>query len=67
MLNLYRIVRVFNRRTGRYVQARVDLTIDVDDLCKTLGAKALLNKSGKTKLVNGTIVAFAKTTETTNA
>lgn len=49
-LTTYRIVRLYDRRTGKHVQARVDLWFDVDKLAQRMGARALENKSGQSKL-----------------
>lgn len=51
--NTYREVKVFDHKTGTDVLVRVDLTFNVDAIARTLGAKALWNKSKKSTLSIG--------------
>lgn len=46
-----------------YTTARVDLGIDMQGLFEALGNKAIANKSKKTRILNGLILAEARPVE----
>ncbi len=50
---------------GHYVDvhARIDVAIDLDEMFRVLGNKALNNKSKKTRLLNGMINVQARRVE----
>lgn len=54
--------KMFDRKLGRDVPVRIDLEFDLHSIAAKLGGKALLNKSGKSKLAIG-IKAEAKILE----
>ena len=44
-----------DERRGRSARLKVELTIDEDKLARVMGAKAYINKSGKSVALNGAI------------
>ncbi len=52
-MNTFREVMIFDRKQGKRVPVRVDLWLDLDEIARQLGAKALWNKSGRSKLSIG--------------
>lgn len=51
-----RNVQVYNRKTGKYEEHAINVSVDTQEIAKMLAHKALNNKSGQSKYLAGTIV-----------
>jgi hypothetical protein len=54
-MKAHHLVVLYDPQAKQHLTVRVDLDIDVERLAKALGAKAIKNKSGKSKLAAGVV------------